>query len=145
LKKWLIIGAVVVLVLTVGSLWLFVAQGWLDEVRDIAIIILAFFHLISILLLVAVLAALAVAIGELKRLTSETITPKVSALLDSVKETTNSVKETAYNAKQTSSYVTEGVVSPFIKLASLAAGVRAGARALAQRRAQSDQTREVAE
>lgn len=132
MKKWLIIGAIVGLVLTVGLLWLFIAQEWLDEVRDIAVIVLALFQLISTLLMIVLLAALVIGVSELRRLAREQITPKVNDTLENVKAVSGT-------ARETTAYIAEGVVSPFIKLASLTAGVRAGARVLAQRRVKHEQ------
>ncbi len=136
LKKWLIIGGVGIFVLTIGITWLLIAKGWLDEARDLAIIVLAIFHLISVTLVIVLLAAIVIMVNELRNVAKEQISPKVSDVLDNVKGITNNAKVTSTTAKQTASYVAEGVVSPVIKAAGLLAGVKAGAKALAERRAQ---------
>ena len=135
LKKFVIGGAIVLLLVAIGVPWLLIANDWLDEARDLAIIVLAIFHLISVTLLIALIGVLVVMVNELRNVAKETITPKVSDVLENVKGITDNAKTTTTTAKQTASYVAEGVVSPVIKAASLLAGVKAGAKALARRQA----------
>lgn len=135
MKKYLIIGGVVLLIFAIGLPILLISQGWLDEARDLAIIILAIFHLISVTLMIALLGAIVVMVNELRAVAKDKITPKVDDVLDRVKDITENAKSTSSTAKQTATYVAEGVVSPLIKVASLASGVKAGAKALARRQA----------
>lgn len=138
LKKWLIIGAVVLLVVTIGLAWLLIANGWLDEARDLAVIVLVVFHLFSVSLMIVLVGTLVVMVNELRRVAKENISPKVSDVLENVKGITDNAKDSAATAKQTASYVAEGVVSPLIKTASVFAGVKAGAKALARRQARGE-------
>lgn len=126
MKKWLIIGGVVFAVLIIGLIVLIsVADAW-DTARDVSIVILAIFSMISTLLMIALIAVLIYAVMALRTVASETILPKVSQTLDQV-------KDTAATAKNTSTYVAQGVATPLIKLSSVAAGVKAAAVALARR------------
>jgi len=126
LKKWLIIGGVIFAVLIIGLIVLIsVSDAWATA-RDVSVVILAIFQMISTLLMIALLAVLIYAVMALKSLASETVVPKVSQTLDQV-------RDTAATAKNTSTYVAQGVVTPLIKISSVAAGVRAAAVALARR------------
>ncbi len=126
MKKWLIIGGVIFAVLIIGLIVLIsVSDAWATA-RDVSVVILAIFQMISTLLMIALLAVLIYAVMALKSLASETVVPKVSQTLDQV-------RDTAATAKNTSTYVAQGVVTPLIKISSVAAGVRAAAVALARR------------
>ncbi len=126
MKKWLIIGGVLFAVLIIGLIVLIsVSDAWATA-RDVSVVILAIFQMISTLLMIALLAVLIYAVMALKSLASETVVPKVSQTLDQV-------RDTAATAKNTSTYVAQGVVTPLIKISSVAAGVRAAAVALARR------------
>ncbi len=126
LKKWLIIGGVIFAVLVIGLIVLISVNDAWDTARDVSVVILAIFELISTLLMIALLAVLIYAVMALKSLAQETVVPKVSQTLDQV-------RDTAATAKNTSTYVAQGVATPLIKLSSVAAGVRAAAVALARR------------
>jgi hypothetical protein len=126
LKKWLIIGGVIFAVLIIGLIVLIsVSDAWATA-RDVSVVILAIFQMISTLLMIALLAVLIYAVMALRTVASETVLPKVSQTLDQV-------KDTAATAKNTSTYVAQGVATPLIKLSSVAAGVKAAAVALARR------------
>ncbi len=126
MKKWLIIGGVLFAVLIIGLIVLIsVTDAWATA-RDVSVVILAIFQMISTLLMIALLAVLIYAVMALRSLASETLVPKVSQTLDQV-------RDTAATAKNTSTYVAQGVVTPLIKISSVAAGVRAAAVALARR------------
>lgn len=126
MKKALIIGGVVFVALIVGLIVLIsVNDGW-QTARDVSIVILAIFSMISTVLTIVLISVLIYGVLALNSLASDTVVPKVSAALDQV-------KDTAVTAKNTSTYVAQGVVSPLIKISSVAAGVRAGAAALARR------------
>lgn len=126
MKKWIIIGVVslvVFIAVIVGLIsW---ADGWETAAR-VSIVILAIFEVFSVFLLIALLAALIGAVFAIRDLANNTVVPKVSAALDQV-------KDTAAATKNTTSYVAEGVVTPLIKISSIAAGVRTAAVALARR------------
>lgn len=126
MRRWLTIGGVVsVLAIVAGIVLLSVFDAWYGAAL-VAIVILAIFEVFSVLLLIALLAALIYAVFAIRDLASNTVVPKVSQTLDQV-------KDTAAAAKNTTSYVAEGVVTPLIKISSIAAGVRTAAVALARR------------
>jgi membrane protein len=79
-----------------------------------------------IVFLVALLGVLLYGVLALRDVASTTLMPKVGQTLDQV-------KDSASAAKGTTAYVAETVVSPIIKLTSLATGVRVAAAALARR------------
>ena len=126
LKKWLIIGGVIFAVLIVGLIVLISLNDAWATARDVSVVILAIFEMISTLLMIALLAVLIYAVMALKSVATESLMPKVNQTLEQV-------KDTAATAKNTSTYVAEGVVTPLIKISSVAAGVRAAAVALARR------------
>ncbi len=126
MKKWLIIGGVVFAVLVIALVVLISVNNAWATARDVSVVILAIFEMISTLLMIALLAVLIYAVMAIRSLAMETVVPKVSQTLDQV-------KDTAVTAKNTSTYVAQGVVTPLIKISSVAAGVRAAAVALARR------------
>ncbi len=126
MRRWLIIGGVVFAVLIIGLIVLISVNDAWATARDVSVVILAIFEMISTLLMIALLAVLIYAVMALKNVATETLMPKVSQTLDQV-------RDTAITAKNTSTYVAQGVVTPLIKLSSVAAGVRAAAVALARR------------
>ena len=126
MKRWIIIGTVslvVFIALIVGLISYF--DAW-QTAAYVSIVILAVFEVFSVFLLIALLAALIGAVFAIRDLANNTVVPKVSATLDQV-------KDTAAATKNTTSYVAEGVVTPLIKISSIAAGVRTAAVALARR------------
>lgn len=126
MRRWLTIGGIAAVVAIIaGIVLLSVFDAWYGAAL-VAIVILAIFEIFSVLLLIALLAALIYAIAAIRDLASNTVVPKVSQTLDQV-------KDTAAAAKNTTSYVAEGVVTPLIKISSIAAGVRTAAVALARR------------
>lgn len=126
MKKWLIIGGIVFAVLVIALIVLISVNNAWATARDVSVVILAIFEMISTLLMIALLAVLIYAVMAIRSLATETVVPKVSQTLDQV-------KDTALTAKNTSTYVAQGVVTPLIKISSVAAGVRAAAVALARR------------
>ena len=126
MKRWLIIGGVVFAVLIIGLIVLISVNDAWATARDVSVVILAIFEMISTLLMIALLAVLIYAVMALRSLATDTLMLKVTQTLDQV-------KDTATTAKDTTTYVAEGVVTPLIKISSVAAGVRAAAIALARR------------
>ena len=126
MKRWLIIGGVVFAVLLVGLIVLISVNDAWATARDVSVVILAIFEMISTLLMIALLAVLIYAVMTLRSLATDTLVPKVNQTLDQV-------RDTAATAKNTSTYVAQGVVTPLIKISSVAAGVRAAAVSLARR------------
>ncbi len=126
MKKWIIIAVVaLVAVIAIAAGLISWADGW-QTAAYVAVVILAIFEVFSVFLLIALLAALIGAIFAIRDLANNTIVPKVSSTLDQV-------KDTAAATKNTTAYVAEGVVTPLIKLSSIAAGVRTAAVTLARR------------
>ncbi len=126
MKKWLIIGGVVFAALVIALIVLISVNNAWATARDVSVVILAIFSMISTLLTIALLAILIYAVMAIRTLASETVVPKVSQTLDQV-------RDSAVAAKNTTTYVGQGVAAPLIKLSSVAAGVRAAAVALARR------------
>jgi len=126
LKKWLYIGGVVSVLLIVALIVLISLNNAWATARDVSIVILAIFQVFSVLLMIALLTALIYAVFAIRDLANNTVVPKVSQTLDQV-------KDSAVAAKNTTAYVAEGVVTPLIKISSIAAGVRTAAVALARR------------
>jgi hypothetical protein len=141
LGKWIGIGlAIVVLIVVAFIVAAYMFPDFREATRDIAVVILAVLQMISVILTIALLLAILYAVSFIRRLTRDTILPKVDALttrLDSVLETTHSiagnVQETTTTVSTTTVYIAERVVAPVIRVAGLMAGVRAAARFLARR------------
>lgn len=139
--KWIGIGLAVVGIIAIA----FIVAAYLFPefriaTRDIAIVILAVFQMIGAILTIALLLAIIFAVRAINRLARDTVVPKIDMLtgkLDQVIENTRSitgnVRDTTATASTTTVYIAEQVVSPVIRVASLVAGVRAGARFLARR------------
>ena len=126
MRRWLIIGGVIAAVLIIGSILLISINNAWQTAAYVSIVFLAIMQLFSVLLLIALLGVLLYAVLALRDVASTTLMPKVGQALDQV-------KDSASTAKGTTAYVAETVVSPFIKLSGLAAGVRVAASALARR------------
>lgn len=126
MKTWLIIGGIVAVLVAVGlAVLISIYNAW-QTAAYVAIVILAIFELVSVLLLTALLAILIWVILAIRDVTNDTVVPKVSQTLDQV-------RDSATATKNTTAYVAESVVSPLIKVSSIAAGVRAAAITLARR------------
>ena len=126
MRRWLIIGGVVFAVLIIGLIVLISINDAWATARDVSVVILAIFEMISTLLMIALLAVLIYAVMALRTLATETVVPKMNQTLDQV-------RDTAATAKNTSTYVAQGVVTPLIKISSVAAGVRVAAVSMARR------------
>jgi uncharacterized membrane protein len=126
LKKWLIIGGVVAAVVIIALIVLISLNDAWQTAAYVSVVILAIFMLFSTLLAIALLGALLYAVLAIRDIASNNLMPKVGQTLDQV-------KDSASAAKNTTTYVAESVVSPLIKLSSLAAGVKVAASALARR------------
>jgi predicted membrane protein len=139
--KWIGIGLAVLAIILIG----FIVAGymfpdWAANTRDIAVVILAVFQLISVILMIALLLALLFTVLYIRRLARETVLPEIRELrakLDGVIEQTQSiagtVKDTTTTVSTTTSYMAERVVSPVIRVSSLLIGVRTAATFLARR------------
>ena len=126
MRRWVIIGGIVFAVLLIGLIVLISMNDAWDTARDVSVVILAIFEMISTLLMIVLLAVLIYAVMAIRSLATETLVPKVNQTLDQV-------RETAVTTRNTGTYVAQGVVTPLIKISSVAAGVRAAAVALARR------------
>ena len=139
--KWIGIGLAVLAIILIG----FIVAGymfpdWAANTRDIAVVILAVFQLISVILMIALLLALLFTVLYIRRLARDTVLPEIRELrtkLDGVIEQTQSiagtVKDTTTTVSTTTSYMAERVVSPVIRVSSLLIGVRTAATFLARR------------
>jgi hypothetical protein len=141
LGKWIGIGLAVLAIITLAFIVAgYVFPEWLSTTRDIAIVILAIFQMISVILMIALLLAILFAVSYIRALARDTVIPKIDTLttkVDSVLENTraitDNVKDTTTTVSTTTVYMAERVVSPVIRIAGLVAGVRAAARFLARR------------
>jgi predicted membrane protein len=139
--KWIGIGLAAIGIITIAFIvagYLFPA--WAANTRDIAIVILAVFQLISVILMIALLLALMFTVFYIRSLARDTVIPEIQDLrakLDTVIENTRAitgnVKDTTSSVSTTTAYVAEQVVAPVIRVSSLLAGVRAAATFLARR------------
>ena len=139
--KWIGIGLAVLAIILIG----FIVAGYMfpdgaANTRDIAVVILAVFQLISVILTIALLLALLFTVLYIRRLARETVLPEIRELrakLDGVIEQTQTiagtVKDTTTTVSTTTSYMAERVVSPVIRVSSLLIGVRTAASFLARR------------
>jgi predicted membrane protein len=139
--KWIGIGlAVLGIVLIAFIVAGYAFPAWAENTRDIAVVILAVFQLISVILIIALLLALMFTVLYIRRLARDTVLPEIRELrakLDGVIENTQSiagnVKETTSSVSTTTAYMAERIVSPVIRVSSLLVGVRAAASFLARR------------
>jgi hypothetical protein len=139
--KWIGIGLAVLGIITVAFIVAgYIFPAWAANTRDIAIVILVVFQLISVILLIALLIALLATVYYVRRLARDTIMPRIEALntkVDGVIDTTRTiagnVQNTTSSVSTTASYVAERVVTPVIRVSGLVAGARAAATFLARR------------
>jgi hydrogenase/urease accessory protein HupE len=140
--KWIGIGLGVITLLLIGFIVaLAIAPVPLREAfRDIFIIILGFFMLISTVLTVAVLMGILYTFNRIERLARGNVIPKVddamlklNDILETTRGMTTNVSEAASTATTSTTFVAERVVSPIIRISSLVTGVRAAATTLARR------------
>lgn len=140
--KWIGIGlGVLTLLLIAFIVGLFlVPVGVRESIRDIFVIVLGFFMLVTTVLTIAVLLGLLFTMSRIEKLARGNVLPKLDEamlkmndVLESTKALATSAKETAGNAVGTTQFVSERVVSPIIRISSLFSGVRAAATSLARR------------
>lgn len=140
--KWIGIGlGVLTLLLIAFIVGLFLAPvGVRESIRDIFVIVLGFFMLVTTVLTIAVLLGLLFTMSRIEKLARGNVLPKLDEamlkmndVLESTKALAISAKETAGNAVGTTQFVSERVVSPIIRISSLFSGVRAAATSLARR------------
>jgi len=123
-RPWAKVVAVVVLILVIvalgfGGYELFVHPTWAEVLRDIFIILMAVESLaIGILLIVLIFQLI-----NLTKLLREEVLPIL-----------NSTNETVSTVKQTTTFVSDVVVSPLVRVASTISAVRGGLRAIFRQR-----------
>ena len=140
--RWVFIGLGVIFAAIIAFI-VFLALapvGVREAFRDIFIIILGIFMLISTVLTVGVLLALFYVMNRIDRLAKGSVIPKIdqattklNEVLDSTRTIADTARDTATNVSGSTAFVTERVVSPIIRLSSLVIGVRAAATSLARR------------
>jgi H+/Cl- antiporter ClcA len=141
LAKWIGIGLAVLGIILVAFIVAgYIYPDWAANTRDIAVVILAVFQLISVILMIALLLALLFAVFYIRRLARDTIMPeirelraKLDGVIDNTRSITGNVKDTTASVSTTTVYMAERVVSPVIRVSGLLAGVRAAAIFLARR------------
>ncbi len=140
--RWIGIGLGVLLLLLIAAIvGLFLAPpGVREAIRDIFIIVLGFFTLVSTVLSIAVIFALLYVMNRVDKLARGSVLPKLDEAMAKMNEVLESTKTLAGNAKDTAgtvagttNFVAERVVSPFIRVSSLVTGVAAAATTLARR------------
>lgn len=140
--RWIGIGlGVLTLILIACIVGLFLAPVPVREaIRDIFVIMLGFFMLVSTVLSIAVVFGLIYTMRQLEKLAGGNVLPKLdeamlklNEVLESTKTLAANAQGTAANAAGTSQFVSERVVSPIIRVSSLFTGVRAAATSLARR------------
>lgn len=140
--RWIGIGLGVLLLLLIAAIvGLYLAPvGVREAIRDIFIIILGFFTLVSTILSIAILFGLFYVLNRLDRLARLNLMPRLDELSGKLNEVLDSTKALAANAKDTAGtvvgttgFVSERVVSPFIRVSSLVTGVAAAATTFARR------------
>ncbi|MBK9943735.1 MAG: hypothetical protein IPP13_19220 [Kouleothrix sp.] len=141
MKKWIGIGLAVIALITIAFIVAaYIYPDFRIATRDIAVVILAVFQMIGAILTAALLVAIFYVVFAIRRLTNETLVPKVDLLtskldgvIDNTRAITTNIKDTTSSVGTTTSYVAEQVVSPVIRVSGLVAGVRAAATFLARR------------
>lgn len=144
--KWIGIGVAVLLIITIAYIvaaWFFPDFRVIS--RDVAIVILAVFQMIAVLLIIVLLLAVLYAIKSINKLTRETVLPKIDVTIGKIDEVIDNTRalaaqarESASTANTTTVFVAERIVSPVIRVSSLMAGVRAAASSLARRDAERE-------
>lgn len=118
-----IVAAVVVIALGFGGYELFINPGFTEVLRDIFIILMAVESLaIGILLIVLIVQLI-----NLTNLLREEVLPIL-----------NSTNETVDTVKQTTTFVSEVVVSPLVKVISTISAVQGGLKAIFRRQSSPD-------
>ena len=140
--KWIAIGVGVLVVALFGFV---IAASLLGPEfraawRDVFLVIVSALQLVVAILMIAILVAVLYVVNQLNKVAQNNVMPrldeamvKMNEVLDSTKTLTTNIQQTATNAANTTGFVTERVVSPFIRVSSLVTGVRAAATTLAQR------------
>jgi hypothetical protein len=115
-------------------------EGFREGSRDIFIMIIALFQLISSVVLIALLVALIYGVNQINKVARLNVIPKldealvkINDVLENTRTVSNNVRDVADNATTSTTFVTERVVSPIIRISSLVTGVRAAAVTLARR------------
>ncbi|MEN9936708.1 MAG: hypothetical protein RLZZ387_3287 [Chloroflexota bacterium] len=143
--RWIGIGIAIILVLSIAFVaLLYIYPDFRVATRDVAVVIASFFQVISALLTAGLLLAIIYAVRAINNLAQNTVVPKIDTLtakvdqlLDNGRTIAGSVQDTASTVSTTTNYVAEQVVSPFVRVAGLMAGVRAAASYLANRGSKS--------
>jgi uncharacterized membrane protein YukC len=139
--RWIGIGLAIIAVLSIVFIaLLYIYPDFRVATRDVAVVIAAFFQVVATILTAALLLVLLYAVRSINTLSRTTIIPKIDALttkvdqvLDNGRMISGNVQDTAATVSTTTSYVAEQVVSPFVRVAGMMAGVRAAAAYLANR------------
>lgn len=140
--KWVAIGlGIIVTLLIAFIIGLYLApQNVRESIRDIFIVILAVFQLVSVVLLTVVFIAVLYAINQLNSLARGSVLPKLdeamlkmNEVLDSTRVIASDARDSVSTVSGSTSFVAEHVVSPIIRVSSLFTGVRAAATSLARR------------
>lgn len=145
--RWVGIGVGVLTVLLIGFIvgLALAPVGFREGSRDIMIILLGIFQLISTFVMIALLFAVLFAVNQISKVARTSVVPrideamvKLNDVLDSTRTLAGNVRDSASTATQATSFVAERAVSPIIRISSLVTGVRTAAVTLARRDAPDD-------
>ena len=141
MKKWIMIGLIVLLIIAIAFIVaMYMFPDFRVATRDVAVVILALFQLIGTLISIAILFAVLYAVQAVDNVARQKLIPrveglslKVDQLVDQSQAVANKVVDTTSAVSTTTSYMAEQVVSPLIRVSSMLAGVRAAVTYLARR------------
>lgn len=140
--KWvaIVLGVLIALLIAFIVGMALAPEGFREGSRDIFIMIIALFQLISSVVLIALLVALIYGVNQINKVARLNVIPKldealvkINDVLENTRTVSNNVRDVADNATTSTTFVTERVVSPIIRISSLVTGVRAAAVTLARR------------
>jgi uncharacterized membrane protein len=139
--RWIGIGLTVVLLIVVGFIiGAYLFPEFRVATRDIAIVVLAVFQMISAIISIALLLVLVYAVRTLTRVSRTSLIPKleeVSVKLDQVLEQGRGVaanlRDTTSTVSGTTSFLADRAIAPVIRISGLMAGVRAAVAYFARR------------
>lgn len=139
--RWIGIG--VGIILAIVAAFIIAASLFPDfrvASRDIAIALIAVFQLIIALLTIVILLVLLYAIKFTRTTITETLVPRLDAIMEQLnqilndtKAAANTVKDSAVQVSTATTFVSDHVVAPVIRVAGLMAGVQAAVKSLVRR------------
>ncbi len=141
MTKWIGIGLTIIAVLSIAFIAvLYIFPGFREATRDVAVVVVAFFMIVQTLITVGLLLAIVYGVRELKRVSRQTLIPRIEALtakvdmiVDNARTVSDTARDTVAAVGTSTNYVAERVVSPLVRISALMAGVKAAASYVAKR------------